>query len=83
MEDDMEVIKTWVEDREKKKKRKKKPSSKYFIMIMLAILLIVIVWVLVNYTFKKDKVLYEDLDTGDLVDIDEEKKKGTEIIFQD
>lgn len=83
MEEDLEVINQWIEEREKKRKKRKKPSVKYFIIIMVVLVLIVIVWILVNYTFKKDKVMYEDLDTGEIIDIEKEKEAGVEIIFQE
>lgn len=83
MEEDLEVIKEWVEEREKRRKKKKGPSVKYFLIIIVTLVLIVIVWILVNYTFKKDKILYEDMDTGEIIDIEKEKEMGVEIIYQD
>lgn len=82
MESDKEVIRRWVEER-KKKKKGGKFSTKYIIAIVVFLILIVIVWVLVSQTCKKEKDVYVDLETGQVIDLEAEREAGTEIIWEE
>ncbi|SHO33144.1 hypothetical protein BQ9231_00545 [Cedratvirus lausannensis] len=82
MESDKEVIRRWVEER-KKKKKTGKFSAKYIVAIIIFLVLIVIVWLLVSHTCKKEKDVYVDLETGQVIDLDAEREAGTEIIWEE
>ena len=81
MDSDKEVIRRWVEER--KKKKTGKFSAKYIVAIIIFLILIIIVWLLVSNTCKKEKDVYVDLETGQVIDLEAERKAGTEIIWEE
>lgn len=78
----METVFRWAEERKKKKKGRKKISPKFIIFVIVVLVLIVIVWVAVNYTCKKEKDTYVDLETGEEIDLEAEREAGNEIVYE-